>query len=60
MTKKKKRKQTESNVSPEEKSIKLREVFQKGNTVTKLTFFVMGLNQIKKQTVGKRIYFLNS
>ncbi len=51
MTKKKKRKQTESNVSPEEKSIKLREVFQKGNTVTKLN---------KKQTVGKRIYFLNS
>lgn len=58
MTKKKKRKQTESNVSPEEKSIKLREVFQKGNTVTKLTFFVMGLNQIKNKQWVKGFTFL--
>lgn len=49
MTKKKKRKLTESTISPEEKSIKLGEVFSKGDTVTKLTFFVMGLNQIKNK-----------
>lgn len=58
MTKKKKRKQTESNVSPEEKSIKIGEVFQKSDTATKLTFFVMGLNQIKNKQWVKGFTFL--
>ena len=58
MTKRKKRRLTESSISPEEKSISIREVFSKGDAVTKLTFFVMGLNQIRNKQWVKGFTFL--
>lgn len=58
MTKKKKRKASESTISSQEKAIRLKEVFSKGDIFTKLTFFFMGLNQIKHKQWVKGFVFL--
>ena len=43
MTKKKKRKLTESTISPEEKSIKLGEVFSKGDSIIERSLYLVHL-----------------
>lgn len=58
MAKNKKRGNSESSVSPIEKSIKLKEVFSKGSITTKIGFFVFGLEQLKNKQWVKGIVFL--
>ena len=58
MVKNKKRGNSESSVSPIEKSIKLKEVFSKGSITTKIGFFVFGLEQLKNKQWVKGIVFL--
>ena len=58
MAKKKKRGNTESSVSPIEKSIKVGEVFSKGDGATKASFFIFGLSALKNKQWTKGIVFL--
>ncbi len=58
MGKNKKRGNSESSVSPIEKSIKLKEVFGKGDFITKLGFFIFGIDQLRNKQWAKGLAFL--
>lgn len=58
MAKKNKRGNTESTVSPIEKSIKVSEIFKNGDAMTKASFFIFGLSAIKNKQWVKGIIFL--
>lgn len=58
MVKKRKKGNSESNISPVEKSIKVSEVFKKGDAMTKASFIILGLSAIKNKQWAKGFAYL--